>query len=260
MASLPASIRQLKDLSTISWRRLREANNNTQKAAAATAPQRGTGDRRNPGHPTGNPAEPGPKPATVAAMPPPAAPAPQTTEAAATLSAPAAKAAASAAARRAEPASAAADLTTLQRQLDELESRVAALTAENQRQMERLSSLTNGAISDMEQLFNSLRLELRSTPGSEPTGPLKRRRITPDHHRPEQHQRPGRSLPAWPPKPSATLSSSDPIEPLLPRSQDPVPAAPGGALAAAVAAARDRGGDRPVRLPQGSVQPALGVP
>jgi murein DD-endopeptidase MepM/ murein hydrolase activator NlpD len=147
---------------------------------------------------------------------------PQT--ATAELSAPAAKAAASLAsakptARPVDPAphdAARPDLTVLQQQLNELEGRVAALTAENQRQMERLSLMTNGAIADMEQLFNSLRLELRSTPGSEPTAPLKRRRNGPTTSQAIPSGQGGPFLP-WPPKPSAgTVSATDPIEPLLP--------------------------------------------
>ncbi|MBI3514285.1 MAG: M23 family metallopeptidase [Proteobacteria bacterium] len=108
-------------------------------------------------------------------------PAPAPTPVAASVSAPAAKAAA--AVRPVEPASPpppAAELGALQRQLNDLETRVAALTADNQRQMERLSLLTNGAIADMEQLFNSLRLELRSAPGSDPAPALRR----PERRRP----------------------------------------------------------------------------
>jgi murein DD-endopeptidase MepM/ murein hydrolase activator NlpD len=113
----------------------------------------------------------------------------------------------------ARPAEAAPDLATLQHQLDALEGRVAALTAQNERQMEQLSTLTNGAIADMEQLFNSLRLELRSTPGSEPTSPLKRRR-TPTAGQAGTNGQGGPFLP-WPPKPSA-FSPTGKVEPLLP--------------------------------------------
>jgi murein DD-endopeptidase MepM/ murein hydrolase activator NlpD len=152
---------------------------------------------------------------------PPSVPSPAASDA---VSAPAAKAAAAAmAARPAEAtgrAAAATDLGTLQRQLNELESRVAALTAENQRQMERLSLMTNGAIADMEQLFNSLRLELRSAPGSEPAPAptLKRRRPSPSVSQVPSGQG-GPFLP-WPPKASVRhVIHGEPVEPLLPDLQ-----------------------------------------
>ena len=166
------------------------------------------------GAPVGTPAVAAAPAQPVAATPAPdSAPAPavQVASAAAGLSAPAAKAAATAAAKPAPP-----DLATMQRQLDELESRVAALTAENQRQMERLSVITNGAIADMEQLFNSLRLELRSAPNSEPAPPPKRRRNTPPTSQSVPSGQGGPFLP-WPPKRmTGDLSASDRVEPLLP--------------------------------------------
>jgi murein DD-endopeptidase MepM/ murein hydrolase activator NlpD len=103
----------------------------------------------------------------------------------------------------------------MQRQLDELENRVATLTAENQRQMERLSLMTNGAIADMEQLFNSLRLELRSAPLSDPAPPPKRRRTSPSTSQAVPSGQGGPFLP-WPPKRASGLSANDRIEPLLP--------------------------------------------
>ncbi|MBV8167008.1 MAG: peptidoglycan DD-metalloendopeptidase family protein, partial [Alphaproteobacteria bacterium] len=112
---------------------------------------------------------------------------------------------------------ASADMATLQRQLNELEARVAALTAENQRQMERLALMTNGAIADMEQLFNALKLELRSVPGEAP--PVMRRRSS----APAATTRPpagqgGPFLP-WPPQGRASRTPSDAVEPLLPDLQ-----------------------------------------
>jgi murein DD-endopeptidase MepM/ murein hydrolase activator NlpD len=108
-------------------------------------------------------------------------------------------------------------MVTLQRQLNELESRVAALTAENQRQMERLALMTNGAIADMEQLFNALKLELRSVPGEAP--PVMRRRSS----APATATRPpagqgGPFLP-WPPQARAARTPTDAVEPLLPDLQ-----------------------------------------
>jgi murein DD-endopeptidase MepM/ murein hydrolase activator NlpD len=115
-----------------------------------------------------------------------------------------------------KPAEPAPDLAALQHQLDELQNRVETLTAENQRQMERLSLMTNGAIADMEQLFNSLRLELRTTPGSEPSAPVKHRRNGPATSQAVPSGQGGPFLP-WPPKPNVgPLSSTDRIEPLLP--------------------------------------------
>lgn len=99
------------------------------------------------------------------------------------------------------------DVAALQQQLDELESRVASLTAENQRQMERLTLITNGAIADMEQLFSSLRLELRSAPGSETAAPRRRRTASGQG---------GPFLP-WPPAATpAEAPTAQPVEPLLP--------------------------------------------
>jgi murein DD-endopeptidase MepM/ murein hydrolase activator NlpD len=130
---------------------------------------------------------------------------------------------ASAAKPAAEPAARSAtapDLAALQRQLNELEGRITALTAENQRQMERLSLMTNGAIADMEQLFNSLRLELRTAPSAEPGPGLKRRRPLPTTGQALPSGQGGPFLP-WPPKPSpSALASGDPVEPLLPDLQN----------------------------------------
>jgi murein DD-endopeptidase MepM/ murein hydrolase activator NlpD len=109
------------------------------------------------------------------------------------------------------------EIVAMQHQLDELESRVAALTAENKRQMEQLSLMTNGAIADMEQLFTSLRLELRSAPGSDPTAPLKRRRTVPATSSQATPSGQGGPFLPWPPKRTAGgLSPSNQIEPLLP--------------------------------------------
>ncbi len=165
-------------------------------------------------------AAPAPELASLPAPTPTATPAPA---ASATLSAPAAKAAA--AVRPAEPAGpppSSTELGALQRQLTELESRVAALTADNQRQMERLSLLTNGAIADMEQLFNSLRLELRSAPASDSAPAVRRqerRRPAPAASQTVPSGQGGPFLP-WPPKAVASpLSAGDPVEPLLPDLQ-----------------------------------------
>jgi murein DD-endopeptidase MepM/ murein hydrolase activator NlpD len=109
------------------------------------------------------------------------------------------------------------EFVALQRQLDELEGRVAALTAENQRQMEQLSLMTNGAIADMEQLFTSLRLELRAAPGSDPTASIKRRRPAPATSSQATPSGQGGPFLPWPPKPAVGgLSPSNQIEPLLP--------------------------------------------
>lgn len=121
-------------------------------------------------------------------------------------------AAANAAAAPAGQGASSPEIAALQRQLDELESRVAALTAENQRQMERLSLMTNGAIADMEQLFNSLRLELRSVPTPAPVPAPKRRRSGPTTGQAVPSGQGGPFLP-WPPKPNA-LASGDRVEPL----------------------------------------------
>jgi len=156
-------------------------------------------------------------PAPAAAAAPPAATvapaAAKPTEPAVALTAPAAKAAAAA-----KPTETPAELAALQRQLTELEDRVAALTAENQRQMERLTLMTNGAIADMEQLFSALRLELRSAPAADPT-PAPRRRNAPAAKAAAPSGQGGPFLP-WPPKPIA----GEPMaigrtEPLLPDLQ-----------------------------------------
>lgn len=172
--------------------------------------------------PASRPAEPAVTPRPVVATPaatPSAVVAPPTpTHVAATaeVSAPAAKAAA---ARQAETT---ADLAALQRQLTDLESKVAALTAENQRQMERLTMVTNGAIADMEQLFNALRLELRSSPTDPVTAPsnLRRRSSAPasSHAKPPS----GQGGPFQPLPPQARRierAPADPAEPLLPDLQ-----------------------------------------
>ncbi len=161
---------------------------------------------------------PAPKPvAAEAAQAPTPAPIPAPAQpvlqpAALAVSAPAAKAAA--AHPPAEPGRTAssAEIAALQHQLSELEGRVAALSAENQRQMERLSLMTNGAIADMEQLFNALRLELRSAPSGEPAAAPapKRRPVSRNQALPSGQG--GPFLP-WPPK-AATLASGDRVEPL----------------------------------------------
>lgn len=151
-----------------------------------------------------------------AAQPAAAQPAPAPQLVAAAAPAPAAKPAAAVPAKPATTSP--ADLTAMQHQLDQLESRVAELTAENQRQMERLSLMTNGAIADMEQLFNSLRLELRSAPGSEPAAPpLKRRKVMPPAANQTVPSGQGGPFLPWPPKPTiGGLSANDRAEPLLP--------------------------------------------
>ncbi|HUA55262.1 MAG TPA: M23 family metallopeptidase [Candidatus Sulfotelmatobacter sp.] len=110
------------------------------------------------------------------------------------------------------------DLAAMQHQIDDLEHRVADLSAENQRQMQQLSMMTNGAIADMEQLFNSLRLELRSAPGSDPAPAPKRRTPSPSANRALPSGQGGPFLP-WPPKSSAALTPSGHVEPLLPDLQ-----------------------------------------
>jgi murein DD-endopeptidase MepM/ murein hydrolase activator NlpD len=110
------------------------------------------------------------------------------------------------------------ELAAMQRQLDDLEHRVVELTAENQRQMQQLSLMTNGAIADMEQLFSSLRLELRSAPTSEPTPASKRRAPAPSANRGLPSGQGGPFLP-WPPKPSAALAPSGHVEAFLPDLQ-----------------------------------------
>jgi murein DD-endopeptidase MepM/ murein hydrolase activator NlpD len=159
--------------------------------------------------PTPTPVQTAATPSVVVASPTPAL------SAAAQVSAPAAKAAA--AARTGE-----SEFQTLQRQLSDLEGKVAQLTAENQRQMERLTLVTNGAIADMEQLFNALRLELRSSPtdAAPPPSTLRRRSSTPAPH----HARPpsGQGGPFQPLPPQARRierAPADPAEPLLPDLQ-----------------------------------------
>jgi murein DD-endopeptidase MepM/ murein hydrolase activator NlpD len=162
---------------------------------------------------TASQSAPAAKPAAAQPAAAQPAPAPQLVAAAAPV--PAAKPAA----LPAKPATTApADLAAMQHQLDQLESRVAELTAENQRQMERLSLMTNGAISDMEQLFNSLRLELHSAPGSEPAAPpLKRRKVMPPAANQAVPSGQGGPFLPWPPKPTiGGLSANDRVEPLLP--------------------------------------------
>jgi murein DD-endopeptidase MepM/ murein hydrolase activator NlpD len=165
-------------------------------------------------------AQPAASAATASVAPPVPAPQPPKTVASDLPTAMAAATAARAkpAARPAEPTpQPTPEIVALQHQLDELEGRVAALTAENQRQMEQLSLMTNGAIADMEQLFTSLRLELRAAPGSEPTAPLKRRRSAPATSSQATPSGQGGPFLPWPPKPAAGgLSPSNQIEPLLP--------------------------------------------
>lgn len=187
---------------------LREANANTKKAQADTSNAVAA-----PAAPATTPAA---NTATTNLAPPAAPPVPQPRQTVA-ADLPAATAAVAPRGKPAtQPAEAAADLVALQHQLDELESRVATLTAENQRQMEQLSLMTNGAIADMEQLFNSLRLELRSAPGSEPTAALKHRRNGPATSQAVPSGQGGPFLP-WPPKASAGgLLPTDRTEPLLP--------------------------------------------
>ena len=110
------------------------------------------------------------------------------------------------------------ELAAMQRQLDGLEHRVAELTAENQRQMQQLSLITNGAIADMEQLFNSLRLELRSSPTAEPAPAPKHRMPAPSANRAVPSGQGGPFLP-WPPKTSAALTPSGHVEALMPDLQ-----------------------------------------
>jgi murein DD-endopeptidase MepM/ murein hydrolase activator NlpD len=155
---------------------------------------------------------PAPTPALVAATPSVVAGAPQLSSAA-QISAPAAKAAA--AVRPPEPTG---ELSALQRQLTDLEGRVAALTAENQRQMERLTQVTNGAIADMEQLFSALRLELRSSP-TDPATTMRRRSSAPASGTAKSSGQGGPFQP-WPPQaPRIERAPADAAGPLLPDLQ-----------------------------------------